>query len=259
MRRFSSALMLLLAVVAGLLGIVPVIAAAKSDTVTAEAPPVGPFDQVDITGRAELILIQGDREAVLIEASPKARSRIRVRSRDGRLRIDVNENLSWWSWFGSGGGRRPTITVHFKTLESLTMSGAVAVTSSAIQGPELRVSAAGATSMKVDALKVESLRFFGSGAVKGEFAGSATDQAVSISGAGAYRAPKLVSETASVSVSGAGKVVVNAQKKLDASISGAGAIEYFGDPVLKQRVSGAGKITRRSSAGEPAPVRLRVA
>jgi Putative auto-transporter adhesin, head GIN domain len=258
MRAFPSALLLASLIVAGVLGLAPAIATAKSDTVTAEAPPVGPFDHVEITGHAELILIQGDREAVLIEASPKARSRIRVRSRDGRLRIDASENIPWWSWF-SGGGRRPTITVHFKTLEVLEMSGAVKVTSSAIQGRQLRVSAAGATSLKVDALNVESLRFSGSGAVKGELAGSATDQAISISGAGAYRAPKLASQTAEVSVSGAGKVIVNVRKKLDASISGAGAIEYFGDPMLKQRISGAGKITRRSSAGEAAPVRLRAA
>jgi Putative auto-transporter adhesin, head GIN domain len=254
MHRLSSPLASL--VVASLLAIASV---AKAETVTAEAPPVGPFDHVEIAGHAELILVQGDREAVLVQASSKAQARIRVRSREGRLRIDASEDPSWWSWFGSGGGRRPTITVYFKTLEGLEMSGAIKVTSSAIQAPKLRVSASGATSLKVDALKVESLRFSGSGAVKGEFAGSATDQTISISGAGAYRAPKLVSETATVSVSGAGKVIVNAQKKLDASISGAGAIEYFGDPVLKQRVSGVGKITQRSSAGEMAPVHMRAA
>jgi len=248
----------LLLVVAALAGAVPSTPAGAADTVTAEAPPVGPFHRVEFSGHAELILVQGEREAVVIEASPKAHARVRVRSQDGRLRIDASENVSWWSWFGSGSGRGPTITVYFKTLEALDMSGAVKVTSSAIQSPKLRVSASGATSMKVDSLKVDALRFAGSGAVKGEFAGSATDQEISISGAGAYRAPKLLSETAAVTVSGAGKVVVNAQKKLDASISGAGAIEYFGDPALKQRVSGAGKITRRSS-GEAAPVRLRVA
>jgi hypothetical protein len=244
----------LLLVVAAIVVILP--AAGAVETVTAEAPPVGPFNRVEFSGHAELILVQGDREAVLVEASPKAQARIRVRSQDGRLRIDASENVSWWNWFGSSRG--PTITVHFKTLEALEMSGTVKVTASAIHTPKLRVSASGATSMKVDSLKVDALRFAGSGAVKGEFAGSATDQEISISGAGAYRAPKLTSETAAVTVSGAGKVVVNAQRKLDASISGAGAIEYFGDPVLKQRVTGAGKITRRSS-GESPPVRLRVA
>jgi hypothetical protein len=256
MRRNTSTPILAL-VVAGFLGLAPAVATSKSDTVTAEAPPVGPFDRVDISGQAELVLVQGDREAVTVEAAPKSQTRVRVRSREGRLTIDVGESTSWMSWFGSSG-RQPTITVHFKTLEALKMSGAIKVTSNAIASPTLRVSAAGAASIKVDVLKVDSLRFSGSGAVKGEFAGSATDQEISISGAGAYRAPKLASQTASVSVSGAGKVIVNAQKKLDASISGAGAIEYFGDPVVTQRVSGAGKITRRS-ASEVGVSRLRAA
>ena len=258
MRRFSPAPILALVVVAGLAAFAPGSVPAKSDTVMAEAPPVGPFDRVDISGHAEVVLVQGNREAVVVEASPKSHARIRVRSQDGRLAIEVGESTSSWSWFGSSGSRQPTITIHFKTLEALKMSGAVKVTSGAISSQKLRVTAAGAASMKVDALKVESLRFSGSGAVKGEFAGSATDQEISISGAGAYRAPKLASESASVSVSGAGKVIVNVQKKLDASITGAGAIEYFGDPVVKQRVSGAGKITRRS-ASEVGAIRLRAA
>lgn len=253
MQRFLVASLLAL-VLAGL-GAPP--AAAKSDVVTAEAIEVGPFDRLEISGHAELTLVQGTREAVVVEASPKSRARIHVRAQDGRVTIEVDESRSWLSWLG-GDTPEPTIVVHFRTLESLTMNGAIRASSSAIVTPKLRVAASGAASMRVDALKADALRFSGSGAVKGTFAGTATDLGISISGAGAFRAPKLATQTASVQVSGAGKVIVNAQKTLDASISGAGAIEYFGDPVVKQRVSGAGKITRRS-ATEVGTVRLRVA
>ena len=250
-------LALVVAASAALLGPPDAAPAHAAEALVADTLPVGPFDRVEFTGHAELVLVQGDKEAVQVAGSPKAHARIRVRSQDGRLRIDASEATSWWSWLGSGG-RGPAITVHFRTLESLDMSGAVKVTSVAIHGKTLRISASGATSMKVDALSVESLRFSGSGAVKGEFAGSAAEQEISISGAGAYRAPKLVSERAAVTVSGAGKVVVNARKKLDAAISGAGAIEYYGEPELKQRVTGAGKITRRSSE-TASPARFHVA
>jgi hypothetical protein len=227
-----------------------------AETLTAEAPPVGPFSRVEISGRAEIVLVQGDREAVVVEASSKGRSEIRVRSADGQLDIDVDTNRSWWSWLGDEG-RLPTITVHFRTLEALTLSGAVKLRAASIDTPKLRIDASGATSMKVDALRTGTLRFFGSGAVKGELAGSASEQDVSISGAGDFHAPQLVSDVASVRVSGAGKVVVNVRKRLSANISGAGAIDYYGDPEVKQRISGAGKITRRGA--EAAPVRLRAA
>lgn len=254
MRRFLTASLLGLFIASGLAA-PPV--AAKADVVTAEAIDVGPFDRLDISGHANLVLVQGDREAVLVEASPKSRAHVRVRAQERRVSIDVGEPTSWFSWFG-GSQREPTVTVYFRTLESLKMSGAIKVSSSAIVTPQLRVTASGAASMKVDALKADVLRFAGSGAVKAEFAGTVPDLDISISGAGTFRAPKLAAQTASVQVSGAGKVIVNAQKSLDASISGAGAIEYFGDPALKQRVSGAGRIVRRS-ASEVGTVHLRVA
>lgn len=252
MRRslLLTALCLLLAGAAG-----PRDVHAARDVVSAEAPPVGPFHRLVVSGHAELILVQGTREAVVVEASPSDRTRVRVRSSDGTVTIDAGGNRAWWD-FGGIVGRAATITVHFRTLDSLSMSGAIKVSAESIAVPTLRVSAAGATSMNVAELKVDTLRFDGSGAVKGEFAGTAADQEIRISGAGAYRAPKLVSETASVSVSGAGKVVVNVQKKLGASISGAGAIDYYGDPQLSQRVSGAGKIRQRSPTS-PSPTSLR--
>ena len=219
---------------------------ARSDVVTAEAPEVGPFNRVDIAGHAELVLVQGDREGVVIETSSRGQAKVRVRSQDGRLSIEVGESSSWLGWMG-GGSREPTIIIYFKTLEALRTSGSLKITAAAIVSPALDINASGAASLRIDGLKVDSLRFSGAGAVKGEFAGTATEQDITISGAGTYRGSKLVSDTAKVSVSGAGKVSINARKNLDASISGAGAIEYFGDPVLRQRVSGAGKITRRAA------------
>ena len=232
-------------------------AAARSagDVLTAEAPPVGPFDRVAISGLAEVVLMQGDREAVVIEAEPKSQTRIRVRSSEGRLSIDAGEHRPWWSVFGVGTGRPPTITIHFRTLETLTVSGAVKVEAGAIHSPALRISASGATSIDIAALKTDSLRFSGSGAVKAQIAGDATGQKVSISGAGRFQAPELRSESAEISVSGAGRVVVNASKTLAASISGAGSIDYYGDPKVSQRISGAGKINRRGAVASPASLR----
>jgi hypothetical protein len=231
------------------LGALPLHAAS---TVTAEAPPVGPFQRVEVSGHAEVVLVQGEREAVTVEGSPRNPARVRVRSEDGRLSIDVEPERGWFTF---GQHRPPTITIHFRTLERLSLSGAVKVQAAAIDTPSLRVDASGATTVRIDELKTASLSFSGSGAVTGELAGTATSQRISISGAGTFRAPKLASDEVTVKVSGAGKVVVQAQKKLEASISGAGAIDYYGDPQVTQRVSGAGRITRRSADAAPARMR----
>ena len=217
------------------------------ERVVAEAPPVGPFTRVALNGYAELLLVQGDREAVTIEASPRASARIRVRSADGRLSIDALEDRPWWGVLAGGNPRPPKITVHFRTLEALDVAGAVKVAAAAIDADKLAIDASGAAAVKVDALRAQSLRFSGSGAVKAEFAGSLAEQAISIAGAGDYRAPGLASQSARIRVSGAGRAVVNVAKSLDAEISGAGSIEYLGDPVVRDHISGAGRITRRTA------------
>jgi hypothetical protein len=250
MRRFALPLALLAAVLVALAAAWFTLAGkgGGGERVTAEALPVGPFTRIGLNGFAELILVQGDRESVTIEASPRASARIRVRSADGRLSIDAVEDRPWWSFLAHGTPRPPRITVQFRNLESLDVAGAVKVVAASIDAQKLAIEASGATSVKVDALRARSLRFSGSGAVKGEFGGTLDDQTIAIAGAGDYRASGLESQTARIAVSGAGRAVVRVAKSLDAEISGAGSIEYIGDPVVRDRISGAGKITRRSAS-----------
>jgi len=248
MRRFALPLALLAAVIVAVVAAWFTLAGrGGGERVTAEAPPVGPFKRIDLTGFAELVLVQGDREAVTIEASPRASARIRVRSADERLSIDAVEDRPWWSFLAGGGPRPPKITVHFRTLEALAVAGAVKVTAASVEARQLEIEASGATSVRIDALHAEAMRFSGSGAVKAEFAGKLAEQTIAIAGAGDYRAPGLQSQTASIAVSGAGRAVVNVERRLDAEISGAGSIEYIGDPVVRDRISGAGRISRRSA------------
>ena len=228
--------------------------ASAAETLVAEAPPVGPFDRIRVSGDAEVVLVQGDREAVTVEASPKSRAKVRVRSQDGRLSIDAGRG-TWMRILPGSGARRPTVTIYFRNLAALDVSGAIKVTAARLEVPALRISASGAATIRVDALDTDELRFAGSGAVHGEFAGNAGRQRVAISGAGDYVAPNLVSAGATVRVSGAGKVAVNAQKTLDATISGAGVIEYYGNPEVHERISGAGRIVKRSADTVATPLR----
>jgi len=211
---------------------------------------VGPFTRLDLAGNADVSLIQGDREAVVIEGPSRGQARVLVRSSGGRLTIAAPEDRKWWSMFGSSSGR-PTITVYFRRLDTLSLAGSFDLRAPSLEGDTLRISASGATSISIEELRLRTLRFTGSGAVEATFAGRVTEQDVAISGAGEYRARELVSDAASVSVSGAGSAVVNAQKTLSATLSGVGEIAYYGNPEVKRRLSGLGRIEHRSEV-EPA-------
>ena len=219
--------------------------------VAAQTIEAGPFRRVEVNGHADVVLVQGERETVDIEASPKRHARIRVQAQGGTLTVTAGGDTRWWGHLIGGGARPPRITIAFRELESLQLSGAVRVTVAHVKAQRLTVRASGATSVRMDGVDAASFRFVGSGAVKGEMSGRAAEQEVSISGAGTYRAPRLDSERAEVRVSGAGRVVVNASRTLDASISGAGAIDYLGNPEVRQRISGAGRIKQVTDGDAP--------
>jgi len=215
---------------------------------TADVPSVGPFRHIEVSGVGELVLVQGDEERVAIEASPKARARIRLKNNDGTLEIQIVDARSGWDLFGERPPS-PRLTVYFRTLESIEVAGEVNVRARRIDVPDFRIEAAGATEFKVDALKVKHLHVEGAGAFKADVAGEATEQRIELTGAGDYRAAQLRSQTATVTIGGASRVVVNAEKTLSVEVTGAGIVEYIGNPNVTQEVSGAGRVRRREVVG----------
>jgi hypothetical protein len=185
---------------------------------------------------------------VQVEAVRKQLAGVRTQVNGGTLTIAHGATRSWWSAFFGGGGRGARVRVTFRDLDAIGATGAVKIRAESLKVDRLKVSASGATSLKIDELDAKELSVTGSGAMRVELAGHVTEQRVSISGAGDYRAADLASEDARVSVSGAGRVVVQVEKTLKIGLSGAGAVEYIGNPKVTQQVSGAGRVKRRDAS-----------
>jgi hypothetical protein len=212
-----------------------------------------PFNRLVIEGFADVTLAQGDSEAVRIDAGAKQLASMQARVSDGTLTIANGAARSWWSGFFGLGARGAKITVTFRELDTVVATGAVKIRAESVRVDRLKVSASGATSLKIANLNARELSLTGSGAMRAELSGRVSEQRVSISGAGDYRAAELASDDARVSVSGAGRVVVQAEKTLRIGLSGAGSVEYIGDPKVTKSISGAGRVKRRD-ASESAPI-----
>ncbi|MFO1415539.1 MAG: head GIN domain-containing protein [Burkholderiales bacterium] len=224
--------------------------APRGDTVVQKLPD---FRRLDVAGNAEITLVQGSEQSVVLPTNLPRKATVTAEVREGTLRIEAADGLRWWDLLIGSGGRPAQVVVNFRDLDAIATAGSVRVAATAIRVPALKIAGAGGTQITIDELAAEQLRLSGAGALKAEIAGKVDRQNVSISGAGEYRSGKLVSQDATVSVAGAGKVVVNAQKTLKATISGAGTVEYLGDPEVTRSVSGAGSVRRRESAtGGPA-------
>jgi hypothetical protein len=209
---------------------------------------LAPFSRIELSGTADVAVRQGPAEHLSVER-PIGAVRIDATVTGDTLHLSVRDTRRWWQ--SLAGTRRPAernrLTITVRRLQSLAMAGNVNVALGALNTPRLGISAAGGSRLQVEGLNTASLQVDGSGALHAELSGTATEQHVSISGAGDYRAGSLASERASVSVSGVGKVVVRVRQRLDASISGAGRIDYYGNPQVRQDVSGVGRIRRRES------------
>lgn len=217
---------------------------------TTEVRVVDPFKRLEIDGRAQVTLVQGDEERVAVETPARGQARVVAAVENGTLKVHAGVVRRWWS--GLVGGRAttiPRIVITFKSLDAIGLSGAVQLTADTIRGSDLRIGASGGSTIRIDDIDAKMLRIDGSGALKATLGGEVVEQRISISGAGEVHGEKLSSQTAVVDVSGAGSIVVNVAKTLRATISGAGSVEYYGDPEVKQSVSGIGRVKRRSSAG----------
>jgi len=224
--------------------------APRSEAAAIRAQPViralPPFAALDVSGTAEVMLVQGAAESVSIAADGRRHGRIDAEVRDGTLFVRSTDNSRWWDMIFGGGGRSPQVVVTFRDLTTIDAAGTVKLSAGTFKADTLAIAGAGGTAIRIDDLTARSLRLAGAGALKAEIAGRVTDQTVTISGAGDYRGGRLASENATVSVAGAGQVVVQAEKTLKANISGAGSVEYVGDPQVTERVSGAGRVRRRT-------------
>jgi hypothetical protein len=213
---------------------------------------IGPFHRIEINGAADVTLRQGSGEHLTIE-TPARGLRVAASVEDGTLTLTARDTRRWWqSLFGGArGGRTAKITITFRNLDAVSIAGAVKLTSASLETPELRVEAAGGSTLRIDGLKTNLLRVEAEGALKARLAGTATEQHIEISGASEYNAGELASRDATVDVSGVGRVVLRVEKTLDASISGAGSIEYYGNPQVKKSISGVGKVRQRDAEAAP--------
>jgi len=224
----------------------------RSDNATREAAvtqALPAFNRLDVSGTAEVTLVQGNDESVSLPPTSPKGGHVSAEVRNGTLYIQSADRSHWWdTLLGGSAGRSVAVVVAFRKLDTITAAGTVRLTAAVLKADDLRVTGAGGTVIRIDDLTARQLRMSGAGALRADVSGRVDGQDLNISGAGDFRGSKLVSQDATVNVAGAAKVVINAEKTLNATISGAGSVEYLGNPKVTERVSGAGRVKRRESA-----------
>jgi hypothetical protein len=201
-----------------------------------ESRDVQGFHEVALRAVGTLLIEQGDRESLTIEAEDDVLPRIITDVRDGRLTIRTTHGLHT---------RQPIIyTLKVAQLDAIELSGAAAVKAARLQADEFRLVVSGAGTVMIEALTAKRLEVAGSGSSHVELAGTADEQHIRLSGSDAYHAANLASRKAFITIDGASRVTVRVSESLHVDIRGAAAVSYIGEPSVQQHISGVGSLRR---------------
>jgi hypothetical protein len=213
-----------------------------TDTTRGEYRQVAGFDKVHVKGIGELILTQGDKEELYIDANPDLLPQIKTEVKNGILLIRYD--FDWMDYLGlrfiGAGPIRYLLTM--KEIKEVILAGAGNVEAKSIKTSDLKLGLSGAGAMNIGGVECTRLGAALSGAGSMKIAGQGEKQEVQMSGAGSYYAGDLKSKKASVQMSGAGSARVWVTDTLDAAMTGLGSIDYFGKPAMKIQKTGLGNI-----------------
>jgi hypothetical protein len=211
---------------------------AGSDQVVIDVRQVSGFERVSLSSIGTMVITQGDREALLIEAQHYVTQRILATVRNGTLDIGFSGTLFGEAIPTKGITYRLTV----KDLSSVSLSGAGNIRSAGLTAERLEIRVTGVGTVDIDDLTAEELDVLLSGAGTIEVSGEVGDQELILSSVGEYRASDLRSQTASVRLTGAGRSILWVENSLQVRISGLGSVEYYGEPAVDSQITGLGRL-----------------
>jgi hypothetical protein len=182
-------------------------------------------------------LIQGEREAIVIEGDAKTIDELEVIVKGPKVEVR-NKSRNW-----NYNTKDVKGTVYFKNLDSVGLASSGRVDAGAINASDIRFSIAGSADLKIDKLAANEVKFSVAGSGNLDVGGNVKAQQISIAGSGDVRTHKLKSESVKVSIAGSGNAKVWATQSLKISVAGSGDVGYYGKPSIEKSIVGSGDVT----------------
>jgi hypothetical protein len=208
-----------------------------------EPRPVSDFHEVILKGYGDLVVKQGEEEALFVEAEESVLPYVTTDIHNHRLVIEYRNPLVLDT------SRRPIVYhLSMKEILGIDITGSGTLESDHIVSSTLHLGVGGSGSMQVDDIQAEKVVVVISGTAQVELTGKAAQQEITVSGSAKVQAWGLICQAARVKVSGTAGVTVRAVDTLEVSISGMGTVEYFGAPKITHSITGVGKLEKLGDA-----------
>lgn len=212
--------------------------------VVKETREVGEFNKINMKGVGGLVLAQGSKQEMTVEADEYQLARIRTDVINSELVIDVGRD--WVEKLSAGldylSTREVTFYITVEELEVLEIAGGCKLESTKFSADDLDIKISGASSVNFGNLKADALKISMPGACKVELKGSADKLDVNLTGAGSFLGADFKVDSAKVNLIGVGSATVWATDELEVGISGVGTVSYYGNPSIKQSIAMMGTV-----------------
>ena len=200
----------------------------------------GSFSKVHSGGSWEVVLVEGSKEEVKIEARGVDLSKVKTEIEDGVLSLGlVNGNYNNVSL---------KFYVTYRSLEGVKCSGSGKMTvKSDVSADEFYIGLSGSGDIIMQELNADELEVSISGSAKVQVgSGSIEEAVIKQSGSGDFMGENLAIRELEVSKSGSGSTQVGDLGEVSYHASGSGDLVYSGSPRMTEiKVSGSSSIRKR--------------
>lgn len=207
-------------------------------SVIREKRDVEHFNELMFRCYGEIILDQGERESLVIEADESLLPRLNTEVVNGKLIIDLK------SWRDHLQPQKLPIRceITMKDINGIAISGSATLLVDGIRTEQLHLMVSGSVKGELNRLQATDFKATIPGSCRIEVAGEAITHEVHISGSAKLKEEKLICQTADVRISGSAEVDLSVTMSLTIGISGSGTVRYRGNPAISQRISGTGEV-----------------
>ncbi len=182
------------------------------------------FDQVNLSGFFEVILVEGKEGEITLEGEENILPYVITEVKNGSLNIKTRKNTNIKTT------RKLTVTVPFNDINSISLGGSGNIISKkTITGNQISFSIGGSGNIKAN-VKVNTVKTSIGGSGNINLQGQTDHLKCSIGGSGNIKAYDLSANELKVSLAGSGNIKVSVKERIKATVVGSGNIYYKGNP-----------------------------
>ncbi len=203
-----------------------------------------PFDALKLSTQARVVIRQGERDAVEVQAEGNVTPLIDAHVDKRTLVIEDNRRYT---------SSQAEVVVTVRRVHSIATGASVAVLAEGLKLPALSVSMGGSSAVTLRAVSIAKLSAALGGSSVLKVSGTTSEFSSELGGSAALEASGLEAGTVSIAAGGSAQAVVWAKDALSMSLGGSSGVRYYAgiDPAMA--TSGSATVKRLGTAPAKAP------